>query len=80
MVAVRPTDRPSERTYNGGRQIDICFEKRDDFGTALRCSNHQDIFGVTQYRVIEQDAKEHECEGTQFLSFGFGWDDRLEAC
>mmetsp|Transcript_119640 Transcript_119640/g.220082 ORF Transcript_119640/g.220082 Transcript_119640/m.220082 type:complete len:223 (-) Transcript_119640:652-1320(-) len=52
-------------------QIYISLEEWDNFCTA-RC-DHQDVFCVTQNRVVEEDAKQHEGQRQHLLQLLFLW-------
>ena len=56
-------------TYNSGGEVAIGFDKGNHFGPAFGCCDHEYIFGITEDGVIEQDAKEHDCQRNQLSSF-----------
>ena len=70
--------RVQSRETDGSGQVDISLNERDDFSSTLWCGNHQNVFGVSQDGVIEQNSKEHQGEGDQLFAFLFGWDDRFD--
>jgi hypothetical protein len=52
-----------KNTYNSCWQVAIRLDEWNDFGTTSRRRYEQHVLGVSQYGVIEQDAKEHESQG-----------------
>jgi hypothetical protein len=59
-------------TYNGGWKIDVGLDKGNNLGATSGSRDHQDIFGISQNCVVEEDAKEHERQWSQLLSLFLG--------
>ena len=66
------------RETNGSRQVYVSLDERDDFGSTFWCRDHQNIFRVSQNRVIEQYSEKHHGQGEQFFAFFLRWDDRFD--
>mmetsp|Transcript_17649 Transcript_17649/g.44056 ORF Transcript_17649/g.44056 Transcript_17649/m.44056 type:complete len:219 (+) Transcript_17649:1255-1911(+) len=63
---------------NGGGQVNVSLDKRNDLGSTLRSGNHQNILCVSQDGVIEQNGKEHQGEWHKLFAFFFGRNDRFD--
>lgn len=56
-----------EHESNSHGQIHPGFQKRDDLGTASFGGDHQNILGVSEDCVVEEDTEEHQSEGDDFF-------------
>mmetsp|Transcript_18047 Transcript_18047/g.26713 ORF Transcript_18047/g.26713 Transcript_18047/m.26713 type:complete len:90 (-) Transcript_18047:511-780(-) len=44
---------------NGGGKIDISLDEGNHLGTTFWCRYHEDILGISQNGVIEENAEKH---------------------
>ena len=80
LILIHPVGhaRIQARKSNGRRQIDIRLDKGNDFGSWFGRRDHEDIFGISQDCVIEENTKEHETKRNELLSFIGRWKGGLD--